>query len=273
MKPSCVLLLVALIGCAANPYQDYYTDQTGGANLSAMTDQVVLLPNGDEPIIRQGTSIDADNLAMYENGYQLVGYSNFNGVEAAQSGLISQAKLVRATHVISYQVYSNTVSGSMPLVLPGLPQQQTTNHSGSIYGSGGYANYSGTSTTTVQGQPTVTSIPYSVNRFDFGASYWVRLRQKPGFGTAWTPLSDETRRRLGTNRGCEITIVYNDTNAYYSDVLRGDVLIAVAGEPVANPEQCANAMEKNRGSTVKMEFLRDGEKRVIDAPIGSPGPW
>lgn len=269
---SLAICLMAL-GCASNAYREYYFDQTDGADLTALTETLIPLAEGDEPIVRRGTAdLDADILAMRENGYLMVGYSNFNAANESDSNLVSQARRVRATHVIAYQEYTNTRSGSTPLVLPGVPQQQTTYHSGSVYGSGGYGGYSGTSTTTVPGQPMVTSIPYNVRRYDFLATYWVR-GVKPAFGIQIDRLSDETRQRLGTNRGCEVTIVVNDTNAYFADVLRGDVLVEVAGESVSSVEQCLSALERSRGRTVGMVFVRGAERREIQAPVAYPGEW
>jgi len=273
MRMLSIILTFTALSCATNNYRDYYSDQTNGLDLRELHFAVGLLEDGEEPTIRYGTAdLEADILAMREEGYLMIGYSHFNAANAPEAHLVSQAKKVRATNVISYQQYTETVSGSTTLVLPGIPQQQTTYHSGSIYGSGGHASYSGTSTTTVPGQSTVTSIPYTIHRYDFLATYWVRSG-KPAFGVNLGRLSDQTRRRLGTNRGCEVMVVLNETNAYYADVLRGDVLISVDRKAVNSVDECLEAIAGSRGRTVQMVFLRGDERREIRVPVDQPAEW
>ena len=164
---SAIILLLLISGCS-NPYSKYYHSLLPDENFVA-ENRIAPLPK--EPRLITGTNVESDNIRMTEDGYVLIGVSNFNSGPINQKSAIGQAKKVYADTVIVYSQYTNTVSGSMPLTLP---NTQTSYHSGSIYGSGGgYASYSGSSTT----YGTSTSyIPYHVNRSDYYATFWFRAK-------------------------------------------------------------------------------------------------
>lgn len=167
MKKVIVFLpfLLFLGGCT-NPYSQFYTDFTGGKNVLENPD--VIIPTG-EPKLMRGSNTEKDNKRMIEDGYFLLGVSSFNAAKVNQNLAVEQAKKIHADMVIVYCAYTGTNSGMMPMTVP---NTQTTYHSGSIYGSGGgFANYSGTSTTYGS---TTTYIPYSIRRYDYSASFWVK---------------------------------------------------------------------------------------------------
>jgi hypothetical protein len=113
---------------------------------------------------------------MLEAGYLLIGVSSFNaGEDVSENGALEQAKRIHADTVIIYRHYTNTLSGMMPLTVPNT-QTGTAYHSGTIYDSGGgSAYYSGSSQITTYGTST-TYVPYNVARYDYFATYWVRLK-------------------------------------------------------------------------------------------------
>ncbi len=117
-------------GCA-NPYSKFYNDYSGGINVAENPD--VIIPVG-KPKLIQGSNVEADSLRMLENGYLLLGASNFNAGAINQNTAIDHARKVYADTVVVYSQYTNTASGSVPLTVP---NTQTSYYSGSIYGSGG----------------------------------------------------------------------------------------------------------------------------------------
>ena len=121
-------------------------------------------------------------------------------------------KKIHASTILLYSKYTNTLSGVMPITLPDTTTIQTNasatghsigvgNYSGMIYGSDINAMYSGRSntnsssyvsgsaTTTITGNKT-TYVPYNVNRYDYFASYWFKVK----------PTQENTRAMYDSER-------------------------------------------------------------------------
>ena len=96
---------------------------------------------------------------MFENGYALIGYSDFYGRKIDDSQAIEQGKKVKASIVIVYSKFKDTISGATPLILPDT-KTSTTNVTASAFGSGGYATGYGSGTTTTYGTQTMY-MPYT----------------------------------------------------------------------------------------------------------------
>ena len=252
MKLIPVLLAAILVGCA-NPYSAFYFDQTGGLDVT-QSDRVVL--SDAPPKIYRGSDPQADQRALLQMGYAMVGYSHFNAASASESQLVAHATKVHAEMVVTYSEYTNTLSGSIPLTLPNTTTSSTT-MTGSAYGTSGYAAMSGTAYTTTTGTQT-TYIPYNTNRYDFSATYWVKL--KPfSFGIYFDDLTPETRREIGSNKGVVVTTVVNDSPAFMADIFEGDILRSFNGETVINTHDLANKMSAASGQRVEVEIIRGAE--------------
>jgi hypothetical protein len=204
-------------GCATLFAQFYY-DKTGGADLTKLPS--VVLPTG-EPQVYRGNKPEQDALKMFEDNYNLIGYSLFNARNVDENSAVAQAKKVHAPVVILYSKYTGSVSGSIPLTLPDT-QTSSTSLYGSAYGYGGYASYSGTAYTTTYGSKT-TYIPYTVHRSDYLATYWIKMKP-PIFGTHIKDLTPEIRQQIGSNKGMLVYAVIKGSPAFEADILKSDVL-------------------------------------------------
>ena len=221
----------------------------GGVNITESSD--VIMPIG-KPKLIQGSNAETDGLRMLENGYILLGESSFNaGLRNPNALAIDHAKKVYADTVIVYSQYTNTVSGSMPLTVP---NTQTSYHSGSIYGSGGgYANYSGSSTT--YGTST-TYMPYSVNRSDYYASFWIKAKPA-SLGIHLNNLTDELRRKVESNKGVYIVVVVKDSPAFNADLLNGDIIRKFNSIEIINANHFLNLIAENKGQQIELEIFRN----------------
>jgi len=161
-----VAISILLVGCT-NPYTKFYLDRTRGVDTTA------IVPT-DKPLLFRGNDPDVDYFRMLEDGFNLIGYSNFNGADNVNvSSALKQATKINASVVLVYSKYTNTVSGLVPLTLPDT-QTSTTTLYGNVMGPGGFATYSGSASSTTYGTRTMY-MPFSVNRYDYFASYWVKL--------------------------------------------------------------------------------------------------
>lgn len=254
MKKGIFLIIISMVFCGcANPYSKFYTDYTMGADILENPD--VIIPT-DQPKLIQGSNIENDSKEMLENGYLLLGVSNFNAGNVNQNSALKHAKKIHADTVIVYSGYTNTVSGSMPLTVP---NTQTSYHSGSIYGSGGgFANYSGSSTT--YGTQT-TYIPYSVRRYNYYASFWVKAKP-PSLGIRFDNLTDELRREIESNKGVYIILVVKGSPAFDNDLLTGDIIRKINNIEVVDAIHCKNILDENRGQQIELEIFRNSKTIV-----------
>jgi hypothetical protein len=248
-----VVASLFLIGCVNN-FQKFYIDNASDPNFPSSS----LIPTVGEPELIQGSNDKAlDSSRMSEDGYISVGYSSFYASgDVTRENLLAQAKKVGAAKVIYYQEYMDTQSGVMPLTLP---NTQTTYHSGSVsaYGNGGnaYGSYNGSSTT----YGTSTSyIPYSRDRFEYGATYWVKMKM-PVLGVQVRDPNLEERTAAGTNKGAVVVLSIKGGPAFEADMLPGDLVIKINDNDVVGFQDLIRMAGKNRGQLVDFEIIRAGK--------------
>src|SRR5688572_4162287 len=153
MRPSTLILILFAImmsGCAT-PYAKFYKDSTGGVDITAMPDRYVV--SSTEPKLYETTNPDEDYLKLFENNYDMIGYSSFNAANVDPDQALMQGKKVHAEIVLVYTEYTHTKSGTTQLSLPNTTTSSTT-MSGTAYGPAGMASYSGTAYTTSYGTKT-----------------------------------------------------------------------------------------------------------------------
>lgn len=246
-------LCLFFMGCI-NPYAKYYYDVARGIDITRVEST-----STDEPKIFRGNAIETDNQTMLENGYSPLGYSSFNAGNVSENQAVIQAKDVHASVVIVYSKYTNTVSGLLPLTLP-TTQTSTTSLSGSVYGSGGSANYYGNAYTTTQGSRT-TYIPYNVNRSDYFATYWVKMKT-PIFGVQVRELTPELRKQINSNKGLVIIAVIKNSPAFMADLFKGDILKKIGDVEIIDYNSFKQAGSKYTGKKVDVVILRDNQEII-----------
>lgn len=254
---SAFALCLAIAGCA-NGYAEFYQTLPSAA--------VAQPTPGIEPSVRASTgdaTKDADS--MYAEGYIAIGYSSFNGPAQGLRGALEQGKKVGATYVVVSAQYAYTVSGAMPITTP---TAQTSYTTGTVnaYGSGGYAsgNYSGT--TTTYGSQTAY-VPYSIPRYDQAAVYFAPL-PRTGLG-AWLRLpTDGEARALGTARARIVRSVRRGSPAYNADLLPGDVIRAVDGQPF---DEATVRQEIQSGQALHLSIDREG--KPVEIAVTVPPQW
>jgi hypothetical protein len=266
MKKALIIVATLLLFGCATPFAQFYYDQTGGIDITKISTVII---STDNPKLFRGNDPDKDSQQMLEDGYTLLGYSSFNAGNVNEDGAINQAKDIHASVVVLYSKYTNTLSGSMPLTLPD-NKTSTTYGSGNVYSSGnvygyggsayysGSSNYSGSSTTTTYGSKT-TYIPYNVNRYDYLATYWIKIKS-PIFGVHTEDLSTELRQKIGSNKGVIVNAVIKNSPAFQADILKGDILKRIEDVEIYDVKSFHDATDKYAGKKVHVIFFRDGNE-------------
>jgi hypothetical protein len=245
MKILFVILVLLVTGCASNGYQDFYTssiDPKLDPNLES-------LGEGEEPQVFGSDDYKRDIRLLRAKRYVVVGQSSFNGSYEDIKNAVAQAKRIGATLVLTNSEYTNTQSSTSDLFIP---NSQTTYHSGTVYAGSSSAIYSGTSTTYGS-----TTVPITTHqrRYDQSAVYFVKQTNKLKFGVAMVDLSPEER----------IDIVMEGGNAFNSNVLAGDILVAIDGEQVKNSIHGSKLMAEipEGQSSSTLTVIRKGEEKVV----------
>ena len=126
-----------------------------------------------------------------------------------------------------------------------------------VNGPGGAATVYGSGTTTTHGS-TTSYVPLTINRSDYGAVYFVKLRF--GLGVFTRDLNDSERQEMQSNKGAVVRVVVDGSAAFNADILVGDVITGIDGVAVANSQLFNDLLRERGGKTIVISFLRRGQR-------------
>jgi membrane-associated protease RseP (regulator of RpoE activity) len=229
-----LILSVALIG-GANPYRKFYHDQL--AQSPDVVKKRVERAGGRVELLT-GQDPEEEGLAMLENGYILVGYSKFIAGPVDPRQAIEQARRVGAAVVLAYGQYPYTASGFVPFVL----------WSPETSGDGRPSRHAGAPSTPRKPPP-------SSERYDYLVTYWAKA--KPGgLGLFVRDLSSDERSRLRREGGVVVTAVVKGSPAFHAELVRGDVIVRMGGQDIADEPGLFRALSRFIGQEVEVEVIR-----------------
>jgi S1-C subfamily serine protease len=86
------------------------------------------------------------------------------------------------------------------------------------------------------------------------------------FGIYLQDLPPEMRTQYERNTGAFVDLVFEESAAFYSNVLPGDVIISVDGKSVKNTEHAQELMAKvpSNAETSKLGIIRKGKEKIIE---------
>jgi hypothetical protein len=253
-----IIACILLTSCASG-YQQFYKPYVDARTLP----DVKMLGEGEEPNIFTTNDLDRDAKIAISRGYRPIGTSSFNGKLGSKQEVIDQAKEIGAVLVLVNAKFAGTRTTTSPLFLP---NNQTTYNSGSVYGTYGSANYTGTSTTY---DTTVIPITTHQQRYDQTALYFVKSSKRPKFGLFLIDLSPELRLKYERNTGAIVNIVAEDSPAFKANVLPGDVLIELNGNPITNAKHAKELMESTSPNDGKcsLKVIHNGTEKLIELQL------
>lgn len=256
MKFSLVTLALILTGCASG-YTKFYQPIEGVDPAVVAARRVA--PPPDMPLLERSNVNDgeAQELEYAKRGYRAIGTASFNsGHTESETEALKQGKAVGADLVLVINPqYTGSVTSSVPLTTP-TSQTSYTTGSATAYGPGGTATAYGNATTTTYGSKT-TYIPMTVHRSDYFAVFFIKTHSI--LGAVARELSDTERQALGSNKGAYVSAVVNDSPAFRSDILAGDVVISVDGQQVGTRDSFYAMLERVKGKVVEVVLNRRGE--------------
>lgn len=276
---SILILAIAMImftGCVKSGYNEFYIQAMPKEVFQEGIDKkyIILLKDNEEPQIYQSNNIEEDSAKVISNGYVPFSYSSFNGKYEDIENAKKQAKEVGAHIVLVKSDYTDTTNVSGAFVMP---DNRTTYSSGNInmntnynnnrYGymgnSNTYGNYYGSSTTYG-----TQVVPYStsIRKYNQEAVYYIKIDiSKYPLGIIKSEdITREERIKIGTN-GIKVKYILNNSPAYNSDLLRGDIIVKIDGEEIKNLAQSGEVIKKYinyKGKSI-LTIYRNGEFKEI----------
>ena len=205
---------------------------------------------------------------LIEEGFSQIGGAGFLG-DATEAQLVEHAKSVQAERVLISVEYSHTERGATPTYTyqPGTKYRST--HSGTVTSGGSRGSYSGSSTTWIPATLIHSGYePYENRIYKHGASFW--QRSKPGIlGVLFGPIPDNMRAALQRNTGVHIEVITTDSPAFKANILRGDVVIQLAGKPTTTADEFKKCIEEHAGQKVAIKLIRGTQTMDVEVQLNA----
>lgn len=246
-----------MAGGCANGYKEYYRPAQGATPEKIA--QVRSGPPPATPVVERAPGGDSKVIldSYGKRGYAMIGSAIFKSEQSQPEEVaIKQAKEVQADLVLILNPrFAGTVTRNIPITVP---TTSTTYSSGTAtaYGPGGTVNAFGSGVSTTYGSAT-SVIPVTLNVSDYGAVFFIKRRVV--FGAETRPLSDQERQDLQTNKGAMIVFIIDGSPAFEADILAGDIVITVDGNPVAGSDALSKMIVEKSGKLVSFGILRRGK--------------
>lgn len=256
--------LLALAAGCGNPYRQNYVSKLDKRNADELSR---ILPASRPPKLVSSNDMKADSLKMRENGYLLIGRSQFRSSPIDEKLALDQAVQAGAEVVLVNHKFFNSVTSAIPMDrwLPDkvIQQQETT-----VIDAPTPTVMQRNSTTVIQGEFQTTYVEHSTDYYDYSASFWAKA--KPSlFGVLIKELDEKTKARIGSNKGVLVRAVIKGSPAFQADILRDDILLSVGGEQVLHPDQFFDLVDRSRGKKVPVKLNRNGLEMTVMVVISS----
>lgn len=272
-----IIAVMAFTGCTQSGYNQFYTPLVPKDEFQKGIDNHFIIPlkDDEEVLLYMSNNIEEDDIKVVSKGYALIGYSSFNGKLEDIDNAKKQAKQIGAHIVLVKSDYTDTTNVSGALLLP---DNKTTYNSGNInmntnYNSNRYG-YVGNSNTTGNYYGSSTTygtqvVPYStsIRRYNQLAQYYIKLDTSSyHLGTIRsTEITREERIKIGNN-GIKINYILDNSPAYNSDLLRGDIIVKIDGigiKDYADFGKLSNKYKNYKGKSI-LTIYRNGEFKEIN---------
>jgi hypothetical protein len=261
MKLLLAIAVLMLASCASNGYTKFYTPGPNAVEILS-SPNIEKAPAQPKVVTVSQQNAQATYSELRRHGYIMFAESNFYGPASKTTNdqAIEQARKVGAALLVLGVSYKDTLSGSRTLVLPGAPVTSTVSTTGNYGGT----YYNANSTVTTPGPAQAYNIPYSVDRNNFYASYWVLRDPKSyKFGGQVQDLNAESRAKLHRNTGVSVSFVVVGTPAFLANVMENDVITKINGMDVTDRASFNKQVEQLSGQEVGLDLIRGAESTSI----------
>lgn len=195
------------------------------------------LKDGEEPSVYHSTDPSSDTYYLQSNYYWILGVSMFSGSDPNIDSHVKALCLEKRAPIGLYsRKYTNTKKGFVDI--------------------GGYSS------------------SYSIDEYNYIVYLFVPMPAilvlySSRIGLMCSDLNSSKQQDLHRSTGAVVTLVYEKSPAYYANLLRGDVIIAVNGQAVLNKDFLTAVLDVcSSDDNVEITFIRDGiEQKTTLQPL------
>jgi len=228
-----------------NPYADTF--------VSRERPSVALKPDPDGPKIYAGESKEDDYQRMLERGFDMIGYSSFDGIDVSPDALKEHAKNIKADAVLVYTQRAD------PKQLTVNMQQIRDKIAAKKAAEGKAADGDKTPS-----QAQLQAAPEPKPQYTYFASYWVRL-QPPMIGVHVTgPTKD------ADVKGLTIVAVVAGSPASKAGLQADDILTQIGDIVLDKPEALTKSAHLYAGQTANVNYVRNGTPAKTTITLNRP---
>jgi len=187
---------------------------------------------------------------MLEDGYDLMGHSNFTGPNTSPNIALEHAKSIMADMVLIYDRQINN-SDRSTIIKKAREKARKANQIKKV----------GNLTEIAINEDDLVdkTVKYEIN-----ATYWVKL-PKPSFGTHFIKLKSKNDKEA--IKGVKVIAVVKGSPAEIAGILRNDNIISISEDSINNPEELISAIRKNKGKLIEVGYIRNGKKFKVNAKL------
>lgn len=255
MKITILLLPMLIMGCA-NPYRANFnsTKEQYPAWLEAR-----FSPKTGQPQLILSDDVQAGNWRLLEKGYLMIGFSKFDGPQIDVDLAVKEGRRVGADVVLVQRKFTKSLTETVTVTQ--WPPSETTEirEDTDVSGGKGTRQINRRVEITTSKGPETVFVPKQVDYYEHAATFWRKI-ERPIFGAVVRDLSDDQKQKLQTNRGLVVRNIIADSPAFEADLLKGDILLKIDGEPVPTARRFYEDIITLAGKQVTLTILRSDKK-------------
>ena len=218
------------VPAVAGPYEDFF--RATGKNAQNG------IPSKLPPQVYTSSDLKTDIERLIEDGYFAVRWSSWVGNPEDIKKTAKFAKKIKASIALVQYRYLETVSGGTRIVM--MPV------------IGGYGGIIG------------GAHPVSFDRYEQTAYFFVKAKPgNIGFGIYWDPLTTQQATAVGSGKGLFVRAVVRGSTAFDAGILKGDIVLTMAGEDISTPERLLKVETDHAGQLVPLSLIRAGQPQTL----------
>ena len=227
-----IFILFVLVGCATtynNAFTSYY---------KSVVSQEELIENFDNSEsdlqVYKADDVQKDISKIIKRGYNIIGESSFIG-ETDASLVRVTATAIGANVVLLSVKYRNTESGTNTIYLPSFDNTPRKKY----------------------------DVSYNKDKYEYRALFFKKMKPLT-LGITMVPIPAEITTLIKRNRGVMVQIVFDESPAFFADLVVGDVIIAINDKEINNVDELNRLILLNKGQKTQFTIIRSGQTTPED---------
>lgn len=186
---------------------------------------------------------DEDNIAMMEDGFDMMGTSGFEAGNVSADLALAYGKSIKADTVLVYSKYGSAKTPDSKIQL--IKEAMKT-----------------------KGEVTAKDLEPEEEKYNYYASYWAKL-PTPLMGVHVIKLVQSTDNGPKPEAGLIVIAVIKESAASKASLVKGDVLLKLGDAVMDQPDDLFAAVKRYAGQTIPVVYERAGDEVTKNITIGS----